>query len=176
MPSRRHICIRGLAVAAACALLTASAAFANIKTAADPEADFSQYRTFAFRPAESIDDFLAGQIEVAAVEALAKKGLQQVGLEEEPDLWIDYAIGSGDILYADYRFELGWWNSIWLLPGGRSSVEAGILIVLSDRQEETPVWGGLAKMRGNNPNALMVMEGRVPGQVTKMMKRYPKGK
>ncbi len=161
----------------ALSLLALPAHAAKVQTASDPEADFSTFRTFAWRPSEAADPGVGPEVRSSANRVLTDKGLRRVEPDQDPDIWLEFAVGSADMLYADWKYELGWWNTLWRTGAARSRVSGGVLVVISSNgrgtEDDAPVWGGRVIMEGNNPDALMVMAGRAGKEVAKMMKKYP---
>ncbi len=158
-------------------LLASSVGAVKIKTGSHPDADFPSYRTYAWRPLTGPDADEGPDIRSAANKVLAEKGLRKVSPEDDPDIWLEYAVGSADMLYADWGLRLGWWDTVWAVPEERSRVSETVLVVISSngrgKTEDKEVWGGRIEMEGNNPEALFVMDSLVGKETRKMMNHYP---
>ena len=75
----------------------------NVKTDFDPAADFTKFRTFVFTGLTDMNrggvfdnSLTRTRIESTVARELNKKGLQQVPLEQHPDLLVHYWIGVKD--------------------------------------------------------------------------------
>jgi Domain of unknown function (DUF4136) len=75
----------------------------KVQTDFDPSAEFSAYRTFAFKGLTDRDQngvldnsFVRKRIEVMVGQQLTAKGLRQVGLEDHSDLLVHFWIGVKD--------------------------------------------------------------------------------
>lgn len=169
----------GFAVVPAAILITmglaGAAGAAKIKVASDPEGDFGALRTYCWRENKTHQGTPHDRrIRSAADEVLAKKGLRKVSPDADPDLRFEYNIGVLDSLYLGLRAQYAWFGYVFLEPVGRSSVEAGILVLVSEAASDKAIWAGLVEMRGNNPQALQVMADRAGPATAKILKRYPK--
>ena len=75
----------------------------DVKTDFDETADFSKYRTFAFAGMTDLNQtgvlsnsLTRKRIEGAIARELNKKGLKQIGLDQNPDLLVHYWMGVKD--------------------------------------------------------------------------------
>ncbi len=157
------------------ALLATAAQAAKVQVRSDPDTDLSAFRTYSWRLSEGPgDEILDREIRQAADEMLSDKGLQRIETSSgEADLLIDYVVGGADLLRSGWIVEVDWWGFA-LTPGGRSSVEAGLLMILRNKSTDKPVWGGQILVRGNTPQALEVMRKRAGKYTKKLLKKYPK--
>ena len=80
----------------------------EVKTDYDQSADFAKYHTFAFAGMTDLNQagvlsnsLTRKRIETALAGELTKKNLQQVGLNENPDLLVHYWIGMKDKQMVD---------------------------------------------------------------------------
>jgi len=81
--------------------LLAACTSPNVKTDFDPSVDFNRFRTFAFiglsqlNRGTALDNSLTRKrIESVVGQELMSKGLQQVSLDQHPDLLVHYWIGT----------------------------------------------------------------------------------
>jgi hypothetical protein len=161
----------GLAV-----LLVAATASASVKVETEPGADFSDYRTYAWKEGAPA---LYAQIQQKIVESidreLSERGLTRV--EGEADLYVTtYAHGAGQ---GHVVTDKGFWGRDEGLGGVAtvSSVQvssAGTLVVyLIDAETEKPVWRGWAeKTMGDNPSKALR---KVEKVIRKLFREYPSG-
>ncbi len=75
----------------------------NVKTDFDQTADFSKFQTFSFSGMTDLNQsgvlsnsLTRKRIETAVARELTKKGLRQVGLDQDPDLLVHYWMGVKD--------------------------------------------------------------------------------
>ena len=75
----------------------------DVKTDFDPSADFTRFHTFAFAGLTDItktglldNSLTRKRIEMGVSRELTKKGLQEVKLDEHPDLLVNYWLGTKD--------------------------------------------------------------------------------
>ncbi|MET0515778.1 MAG: DUF4136 domain-containing protein [Nitrospiraceae bacterium] len=75
----------------------------NVKTDFDQTADFSKFQTFAFAGMTDLNQngvlansLVRKRIETAIARELTKKGMSQVGLDQNPDLLVHYWMGVKD--------------------------------------------------------------------------------
>ena len=84
-------------------LLAGSASAAKRYTVFDPEVDFSAYRTYAWRAHGEFESEAGPRIRYGGNEALQRKGLRQVRPEDGPDVWIEYMVGSNEMLRDGFK-------------------------------------------------------------------------
>lgn len=72
----------------------------DVRTDFDPSADFAQFRTYAFAGITDVNQggvlansLLRKRLEHMVTQQLTMKGLQQVNLEQHPDLLVHYWVG-----------------------------------------------------------------------------------
>ncbi len=72
----------------------------NVRTDFDPSADFAQFKTYAFAGLTDMNrggvldnSLLRKRLEHMVTQQLTMKGLQQVSLEQHPDLLVHYWVG-----------------------------------------------------------------------------------
>jgi hypothetical protein len=128
----------------------------NVHTDFDPSAEFSAFRTFAFTGLTDRDQggvldnsLLRKRIEEMVGQQLIAKGLQQVGLEERPDLLVHFWVGVKDKQQVEstgvvgggygggYRWRTGYYG------GGVTTFQyqEGTLIVdLAESSKKELVW------------------------------------
>ena len=155
--------------------LASAAAAAKIQTESVPKGELAALRSYAWQKESAPgSDPVDRLIREAADDTLAKKGLVRVEAGEEPDLLISYQVGAADQLRSSMLMTVGWWGGLVAYPGARSAVEAVLLIVLTDSTGERPLWAGSILVRGNTPQAEMVMQERAGKYAAKVLKKYPK--
>ncbi|MFY4727848.1 DUF4136 domain-containing protein [Nitrospira sp. BLG_2] len=128
----------------------------DVKTDFDPTIDFSRFKTFAFTGLTDLDQggildnsLIRQRLENMIGKELQRKGLTQVGLEQNPDLLVHYWVGVKDkqqvhstgTTYGGYGFGSGYgWGAGY---GGVSTYDyrEGTLIVdLVEPTNKTLVW------------------------------------
>lgn len=150
---------------------------ASVSVDFDKEADFSGYKTYAWKEGTLAESTLNHKRIVRSIEAQ----LESVGLtktEDEPDVYVLYHVA----LNQDRRIsvdDFGYWNR-WRGPrygGGNVTVfdvNVGTLIVdMLDAGSEEGVWRGMARKdlpRTPNPNK---MEKRLGKILRRMFRNYP---
>jgi hypothetical protein len=167
---------RAFALSALLVLLGADlAAAAKVRSQHDPSFDFSKVKTWRFKveqgPAlEELDRRIRAEIRTQ----LAKKGLRELPAgDEAPDVLVAYAAGSADTLASGFSVAPGWWGSLWVIPGGDSSVTGGLMIEMGDPETGKGVWAASYVMRGTTPQALQVMYNNAEKAVRGAVGKYP---
>jgi len=170
----RKIKMTVLCLAVLSVLGTASAA---VSVDYDKEADFSGYKTFAWKEGTSAESTLNHKRIVRAIEAQ----LESVGLtktEDEPDVYVLYHVA----LNQDRRISVDdfGYSSRWRRPGYGGGevtvfdVNVGTLIVdMLDAGSEEAVWRGLAQKDlppTPDPDKMEKKLGKILG---KMFRDYP---
>ena len=147
----------------ALALLTLVAACSSVQVVSDydPDADFSQYRTFAFisdnpmiiaQAADPVNPLTEGRFMDAIAEGLAASGLTQVDNREQADLAVSFTLGSRNELRVDsypmpYRTGLDrwtWGRSYYTDVTVREYTKGQFALDLFDVKQRAPVWHGKA--------------------------------
>lgn len=145
-------------------LFCASLASAGVNVDFDAGADFSKYRTYAWRPGVPA---LVPEIEQRIIdsvnEQLTAKGLTLV--EDQADLLVStYAIGES---LAKLGVSAEYWGGgfVVLKPDVRMNKAGTLVVRLIDAESEESVWHGWAsKTFGENPS-------RVPQKVDKFIRK-----
>jgi len=121
----------------------------NVKVGWDEHADFSKYKTWAWKPDGSIQDPIwARRFQDVLSDQLASDGLTQVDPSQNPDLWgVAHARLSAETQVASY--DPGWGYG-WGAWAGAETVEyqvpvGTILVDLVDVRLKRVVWQGKAK-------------------------------
>jgi len=144
-------------VRAACAAifavgLVACASSPEIKVGWDQHADFSKYHTWAWKPDGSIQDPVwAKRCQDVLSDQLATRGLKQVGIDQNPDLWaVVHARLSAKTEVASFSpgWGYGWgpYGPAWAYDNTvEYQVPVGtILLDLVDSRQKEIVWRGRA--------------------------------
>jgi hypothetical protein len=170
----------GVAVVAACSSITTSADW-------DQAADFSQYKTYAWKDVEPMQNQLTEERLKSAIDrALASKGLTKV--DSNPDLWVVmHARLSKETQINTYNTGWGyggWGGYGWGAWGGGmgtststvNEIPVGNLVVdLVDTKKNQMIWRGHAS-KTLDPNASPeTKEKNINEAVTKMFATYPPG-
>ena len=152
----------------------------KVQTDADPQADLSSYRRFAFaRPDASqqasgsqMDDIMRRRVEDAITGELTKKGLQLDTTGTEPDVYVAYFTGRQEKLnVVDHGYSYGRWGTVY--SGGTSVTqytEGSLTVDLFDGKKKELVW------RGNATDAVADREAaakKIPKAVAKMFEKFP---
>ena len=148
---------------------------AKVRSAHDPDYDFSQVKTYRFKTEsgpgeESIDRRIRGEIRAQ----LAKKGLRELpDGDETPDVLVNYAVGTIDHLGPGFAVAASWYYGLVAVSAGQSTLSGGILIEMGDPETGKGVWAATYIMKGTTPNALIVMIDRVEKAVRGALGKYP---
>jgi hypothetical protein len=165
-----------IAAIAALLVLTAAAAHAaDIKSAFDPNVDFSQIKTWRFRIEKGPGgEMVDGRARAEIRSELTKKGLRELPPGDQvPDVLVSYGAGSADTLYPDWQFDASYFGSVIGWIGSGSRVRGGVMVDMGDPKTEKTIWAGVYVMEGNNANALQVMLDRLEKAVRGALKEYP---
>ena len=152
------------------ALTCATVAAAGVKVDYDAGADFSKYRTYAWKPgAPALIPEIEQMIVDTVDEELAADGLTRV--EGEADLYVStYAIGE-EMAKLGVSAELLGAGFVLLKPDVRMNKAGTLLVRLADGESGEPVWHGWgSKTFGENPSGVEQKVGKV---VRKMFREYP---
>jgi hypothetical protein len=154
----------------------------------DKEANFTQFKTFAWAPHGAVaHPMLAANVVGAIEQELKARGLQRVNIEQNPGLIIqvygsvdqETSFNSTDPLYNATGgippFDPSFSGPITYGNFGATSVvvHKGELVVdLIDAANKKLVWRGISQqnLAANNPNKLL---SQVNDAVSKMFKQYP---
>ena len=160
-----NIVMKYLLIAGAATLLSACASSPNTFSNADPDADFSQYRTFGYFPTLSTDNeqyqsLVSSFLKVAVAQEFDMRGLTHD--EESPDIRVNFFINTKDKIktrtvptmgggYYDYRdpFYDSWggYDDSWGGYGGHETrvdqyTEGTLNIDVVDAKTNKLVWEG----------------------------------
>jgi hypothetical protein len=167
--------------------LVACATSPNVDSLYDRDADFSQYKTFAFAETQSestgkytslLDKFLKSAI---SRELLARGYVRS----DKPDLLVNYHISSKEktdvydvhrpsFSYYHYRYAYGYspWPHYGTELRVRKYTEGTLNIDLVDTGKKQLVWEGITVGRIRN-ESLANLEGRINAAVKLVFDRYP---
>lgn len=157
-------------VAGLLALSCATVAAAGVKVDFDAAADFSKYRTYAWKQgAPALNPEIEQKILDSVDQELAADGLTRV--EGEADLYVStYAIGE-EMGKLGVSAELLGGGFVLLKPDVRMNKAGTLLVRLVDGETGAPVWHGWAsKTFGDNPRRVTEKVGKF---VSKMFRDYP---
>jgi hypothetical protein len=168
--------------------LTVPAWSQKIKVVYDKQLDFSQFKTFAWAPHGAVaHPMLAANTMGAIDDELKARGLQRVGMDQNPGLVIEVygsvdqevSFNSTDPLYAATGgippFDPSFSGSLLSGQFGATSVtiHKGQLVVdLIDVANKKLVWRGMSQqnLAGHDPDKLL---SQVNTAISKMFKQYP---
>ena len=156
----------------------------KVKVGADPAADLSKYKTYAWsKPMPPGNPFVQQTIIQSIEQALAAKGLTKV--EDNPDVTIAfYAATNTDIQigYPSWSNAMGSTLSTGIAVDSQSwLVSKGMLVVdIADAGTKSTVWRGSASQTlehgpsGNPAKDAKTVEKPIRKAVEKMFKQYPR--
>lgn len=155
--------------------VAATARAADVKSAFDPNVDFSQLKTWRFHTDKGPGgEMVDGRARAEIRSELNKRGLRELPPgDEAPDMLVSYAVGSADTLYPEWQFDASYFGSVIGWIGSASRVRGGILIDFGNPKTDKTIWAGAYLMEGNNANALQVMLDRLEKAVRGAMKSFP---
>lgn len=178
-----------LVAVCAMALVAGCATGPRITTEADPEADFSQYRTFAFYSPLAIEregysSAMSERMKAAARTQMESRGY--VFASENPDLWVNinaYTQRRTDVstmptvdyaYYYSYRanryFAVPYWRDrtdVYRYTEGTMNVD------LVDAARNRLVWEGIAVGRVGNTREAAERDARIDQTMAEIFERYP---
>jgi len=149
----------------------------EVDAAADPEVNFSGYRSYAWLGSAAIVNDAYGQWESPAFDAdaeikfLLDRELRARGMSEDtaaPDLVVAFAAGI-DMDALGLKTDPETKTDIMAnIPQG------GLIVVLADRSTGFIVWTGVATAEVQKNADANMMKARLDYAVTKMMKKLPR--
>lgn len=174
-----------------CALLILLAAAVSVsaqkvKVGADPSADFSKYKTYAWSDGMVAVNPIINQLILQTVDdALASKGLTRVS--SDPDITLAALVAANSNLHISYPT---WGRSTTsatatgIYVGAQNvAVSKGSLVIdIADAKTKATVWRGTAthtmseQPSGNPAKDAKNAEGTIRKAVDKMFKQYPRPK
>jgi hypothetical protein len=147
----------------------------------DRAADFSRFRTFAWKEGTPAGEPSLDRRIVAAIEAqLAAKGLTRTN--ENPDLYVVYHLGAdvqkslnGSISGHGYGpYGWGWGSGFESINIRESAVLVGMLVIdMADAAKREIVWRGLAAGDVDIHAKPEKRDAKVDKAVAKILKNYP---
>lgn len=176
--------IKHIVAALSVALLSACAG-PTIDTDADPAAQFSQYRTYAWKQEPTDAPPLVKQRIVRAIDAeLQAKGWQRQDSGRNADIGIAAHVATEqkqtlDTFYSSPRWNAWGWHGGWGVGMGtaRTTVhtyEVGTLVVdMFDLQNKRAVWRGTVS--GTIPSSSEKLNQGVQEGITKLFEAFPPG-
>jgi len=166
-----NVIVRNLLLVIAALLLGACASSPKTFSNADPDVDFSQYRTFGYLPKLSTDDaqyqsMVSNFLKVAVAQELDKRGL--IFDEESPDIRVNFFINTSDKIktrtvptmgggYGDYGDYYGYRDPFYDPWGGYGGYETRV-----DQYTEGTLNIDVIDVKTNK----LVWEGSVVGRLT----------
>jgi Domain of unknown function (DUF4136) len=168
--------LRSVGALAAAAWLAACATL-EVKVGWDEKADFSKYKTWAWKPDGSIrDPIWARRFQDVLSDQLASDGLTQVDANQNPDLWgVVHARLSAETEVVSYDPGWGYGWGAWT---GAETVEyqvpvGTILVDLVDVRLKRVVWQGKAKDVLSPDKSNEEREEKLVSVLAKMFAGYP---
>lgn len=167
----------------AVALMTAASLFAGIESDYNHAYDFSQVKTYAWRPdtLKQKDGALQNSIVDSRVRAevdrqMAAKGFTQV--DSKPDVYITYRLAAKDRTSVTYFPSGGWGYRRWGGWGGGMTqrmetryTEGTIMLDMIDVQTKDLVWRVVSTKTESN---VIKYQQKAADQIEKMFKKFPK--
>jgi hypothetical protein len=168
------------------AALSTAAHAQKIKVEADKNVDFSQFKTFAWDPTTqaSSKPVLVANIKAAITQELSKRGLKEVAVDANPDLYVAMYGGIGSdmaVTYSDFYYgpsgipPFGTSFVMWgAIPGATTTavVHNGQLVVdLIDAAHKKLAWRGIATQKLSEKQMKLLEQ--VNTAVDKMFAQYP---
>jgi Domain of unknown function (DUF4136) len=168
------VLLAGVLALAACSGITTSADF-------DRAADFSRYKTYAWRDVRPAQNAIVeNRVKSSVDSALAAKGLKKV--DADPDLWVVLHIHLSKQAQVN-TYDSGWgYGSRWGWGGGTttatvSEIPIGHLVVdLVDAKEKQLVWRGTASKAIDTGMTPEKRQKATDEAVQKMFANFPPGK
>ena len=154
-------------------LLASSALLAGVETGHDETADFSKYRTYAWRKGTPAALPEVQEWVVTAVDReLQGKGLHKV--EGEADVYVStVAYGQMDLAMRNNFVSLDRWDGWGISTSYAVDTTVGHLMVdLLDGETDEPVWRAIAEEKVQ-ASKIPKLEGKINKIVKKMFKDYP---
>jgi Domain of unknown function (DUF4136) len=156
----------------------------KVQTDADPQADLSSYKRFAFARSEThqqapgmMDDLMRQRVEQAIAGELTKKGMQLDTTGAEPDVYVAFFTGKEQKLnVVDHGYTYGRWGAGYGYGGGSSVTqytEGTLTVDLFDGKKKELVWRGSASDTVADREAAAK---KIPQAVAKMFEKFPPSK
>jgi len=165
-------------------LVLASCSSVSVKHDYDREADFTQYRSYAWTDQEMADDELAKnplvkkRVHVAVDAALASKGYTLTDLDKADFVVVVHAGVKERMRIQDWG-RYGWYDPWWGPYGGRVDVsyyEEGTLVIdIVDAKEKELVWRGTGTGIVKEYSKPEKMQEDIDRDVTKILAAFPPG-
>lgn len=151
----------------------------------DPNLDFSKYKTFAYAGGSNALEFrqlnpnyISDRVHAGVAQALVQRGLTEVPLDHQPDLVVRYwansqskivapAAGAGDIVTD------GYWAYTYDLMRAENSLDATLVIDLSDRKRKALAWRIYLEQKIVDDDSIWP---KVLNQISKGFEHYPPSK
>ena len=157
-------------------LLVSSVGFAQkVNTEFDEAADFSTYKTFAWRQGRitsrhpALDNTLVEKKVRNLIEAqLTAKGLREVELAGNPQLVVSYVLGAANRREVD-TVPAGW-RGLRTRRVVRKTTQGTLTIDLRDRARKELVWRSICTDTASDPSKF---EKRLDSDVKKAFEKFP---
>lgn len=142
----------------------------------DRNADFSQYKTFAFHQKGLADlkmnDLDKRRIVEAIGTSLTSKGMTMASAETNADLVINLAAKSKTRVNVDPYYDPWWGGPYWGASQRVSQYKEGSIILdFIDRRKNTLVWQGIGE--GLNVSDIENKATKIPLAVEEILEKYP---
>jgi hypothetical protein len=151
--------VRGLAVAACLALLTACASRPIVRTQSAPALEIQKYQSFGFVEHPDTDKagyttLITRYLKDAVTREMVARGYTP---SDQPDLLVNFTTGTRDNVEGDPwpdvglgwgRWSRGWgWGGMWGSRDIRTVTEGSLTIDVVDQAHKALIWSGTAKGR-----------------------------
>lgn len=176
-------------VLAAVALLAACATGPRITAEADPQADFSRYRSFAFYSPLAIEPHGYSSAATDRMKAAARAQMESRGYvysEDDPDLWVNinaYTQRRTDVTSmptVDYAYYYSYRaRGYYVVPYWRDRTdvyrytEGTLNVDLVDVERNRLVWEGIAVGRVTRENDPARRDARIDETMAEIFARFP---
>lgn len=181
--------VRTLGLVALAIVLAACATGPRITTEADPEADFSRYRSFGFYSPLAIEPHGYSSIASERMKAAARAQMEARGYvytAEKPDLWLNinaYTQQRTDVSSmptVDYAYYYSYRaRGYYVVPYWRDRTdvhrytEGTLNVDLVDAARNRLVWEGIAVGRVGRSGDAADRAARIDGAMAEIFARYP---
>ena len=173
------------AAAAAVTMSLAACSGMSIRSDFNPQADFSQYSTYAWLPAPQTGDprvdnaLIEGRIKTAVDQTLADKGYRQAAADQAT-FWVGYHLsieGQMDVTTVNSYYGYGW-GPWYYGPGYRDTQvryydQGTLLIDIVDAEAKELVWRGTAEAEVRAEMNPEKRQQRINEAVSKILQRFP---
>ncbi len=178
------------------ALLLVAPAFAQkVRTDYNSMAPFSSYKTFAFKGGKvlhgkdkellKVNDIMYQRIVNALRTTLNGKGLREVNMDENPDIWVAFYVGvdekqqvwSSAPVGPAWGYGYGGWGGYWGAGWNQTMVsnwkEGTLVVDLVDSKHDQLAWRAYITAAVEGVNSSKKADKKINKMVKKAFKKYP---